>query len=76
MQQPIRAWAEASTYGVEDIRVSGVEQVGQPLLDGSDHLGPHRVHQEIITRHRVGSVAEPTRAEQSHAAARQTGSSG
>lgn len=66
LQRRVRVWAEASTYGIEDIRVPGVEQVGQPLLYRPDHLGPHGVYQEIITGHRVSSVTDPTQADTSH----------
>lgn len=68
MPQRTKVWVETSTYGIEHIRVSGAEQVGQPLLDRSDHLGPHGVYQEIITRHRVSSLTDPTQADMSHTA--------
>lgn len=45
------------TYLIKDFRVPRVEQAGQPLLYRSDHLGPHRVYEEIITWHCVSSVA-------------------
>ena len=48
-------------YLIEYIRVSRVEEVGQPLLDPFDHLRPHRVYQEIITRHGVSFVTEGRR---------------
>lgn len=45
-------------YLEEYIRVSRVEEVGQPLLYPFDHLWPHRVHQEVITWHYVSFVTE------------------
>lgn len=45
-------------YLVEYVRVSRVEEVGQPLLYSSDYLRPHRVHQEIITWYYVSFVTE------------------
>lgn len=45
-------------YLIEYVGVSRVEEVGQPLLYPSDHLRPHRVHQEIITWHYVSFVTE------------------
>lgn len=45
-------------YLVEYVRVSRVEEVGQPLLYPSDYLRPHRVHQEIITWYYVSFVTE------------------
>lgn len=45
-------------YLIEYVRVSRVEEVGQPLLYPSDNLRPHRVHQEIITWYYISFVTE------------------
>ena len=45
-------------YLIEYVRVSRVEEIGQPFLYPFDHLRPHRVHQEIVTWHYVCFVTE------------------
>lgn len=50
-----QAWQQ---YLKENIRVSRVEDVRQPFFYSFYHLWPHRVHQEIVTRHCVSFVTE------------------
>ncbi len=45
-------------YLIENVRVSRVEEIGQPLLYAFDHLRPYGVHQEVIAWHYVSFVTE------------------
>lgn len=51
-------------YLVENVRVSGVEEVREPFFNSFDNFWPNRVHHEIITWHRVCFVTEEQEVEQ------------
>lgn len=49
---------DVSMYLIEYVRIPRVEEVRQPFLYAFNYLRPHRVNQEIITRHCVSFVTE------------------